>query len=272
MSADHFREFVFFEIFVAMGASLFSGTDVALLYDSIEDLDSKEEIKSRFLGNRLFYSQLGETIAALLATALVLYGLKGPIYGQALVGWIPLFICLSLNEPERERLDQRTHSENFRFIFQELFQKDPLLRQTIVANIFYGMATLVAVWSFQDYWRDNQIPLAWFGFLWAGYNLTVAVVARYAYRIEKILGSTQSVFLIGLLPIGGYLGMGLSGGVLGIIFGLFFQISRGLNQVILKDAINTRVSKSNASYSQFNHRTRNPADLLCPWARHGIPD
>ena len=44
-----------------------------------------------------------------------------------------------------------------------------------------------------------------------------------------------------LLPIIGYFGMASVGGVLGILLSFSFFVSRGLNQVILTDALNSRV-------------------------------
>ncbi len=52
------------------------------------------------------------------------------------------------------------------------------------------------------------------------------------------------VVTVGMLPILGFGGMGLFGTFVGVIFGLCFPICRGLNQVILQDAINSRVPSS----------------------------
>jgi hypothetical protein len=45
-----------------------------------------------------------------------------------------------------------------------------------------------------------------------------------------------------LLPVAGYLGMAWTEAVWGALFCLAFQLSRGLNAVIMRDALNRRVT------------------------------
>ncbi|MCA9000484.1 MAG: hypothetical protein KDB61_01080, partial [Planctomycetes bacterium] len=91
--------------------------------------------------------------------------------------------------------------------------------------------------------------LAYFGYLWAGYNLIVAVVGRFAHQIERVLGTLWTHRAIAFLPVIGYLGMAWVFGagrgtlwwVLGVLMGMAFQVGRGLTQVVLKDELNIRV-------------------------------
>ena len=46
---------------------------------------------------------------------------------------------------------------------------------------------------------------------------------------------------MGVLPVVGYFAMAALGGFIGIVFCFTFFVSRGLNQVILSDALNSRV-------------------------------
>ncbi|MCB0422956.1 MAG: hypothetical protein KDD61_18285, partial [Bdellovibrionales bacterium] len=105
----------------------------------------------------------------------------------------------------------------------------------------WGVSTFIMVWIFQKYWQDGGIDLIYFGFLWAFYNFAVAITSKAAPFLERRWGSHRVVALIGILPIMGYFGMAHLSIYLGIICGLFFQISRGINQVILKDAMNWRM-------------------------------
>ena len=240
--SETFWHFAVFEVFAAVAASMVSGTDVALLYDTMEVLDEKKSKDFSLLGKRLFFMQLGETIASLLTGLLVLYSLTLPAKINAVTAWIPFFAALTLVEPPRKRLSTVTHFGNFRYIWKKLFLDSRELRLILFNLIWYGLATLLAVWTFQDYWKTLEIPLYWFGYLWAGYNLFVALTGRFAHRIEKKLGARVTLLLIGLLPVFGYLGMAFFMSWLGVIVGLFFQIGRGLTQVVIKDALNTRIS------------------------------
>ncbi len=242
-----FWDFAAFELLAAVAVSLYSGTDVALLYDSLEAL-GEPVTQKRLLGRRLFWMQAGETVAALLGGALVLVSLRQVALVNAVVGWVPLLIILGLHEPPRARFDASTHLENLRTIVRELVTESPLLRLILFDLVAYGLATLIAVWAFQGIWKETGVPLGLFGVLWAAYNLVVALVGGSAHRIEQRLGAQATLRLIGWLPVLGYLGMGLCTLRPGIwtalgavLFGFCFQVGRGLTQVVIKDGLNSRV-------------------------------
>lgn len=266
--ARTFPQFIVFEIFAALGASLYSGTDVALVYDTAEALEERATEKGNdagasvseghpeteavavrprdeaiaVLGKRLFYSQTGETAAAIIGGLLVLVSIQLPATINAITAWIPFFIVLTIQEPPRRLLHTGgSHSQRVAHLFRLLFVESPLLRLIMLNLIVYGLGTLVAVWAFQGNWESQEIPLRYFGYLWAAYNLTVALVGRIAHQIERRIGSALVVLFIGLLPVVGYFGMAQTGAVLGVLFGLTFQVGRGLTQVVLRDALNVRV-------------------------------
>jgi len=259
-------DFAAFALLSALATSLRSGTDVALLYDSLEAQGEAAELGSHVLGRRLFWSQSGETSAAFVATAAVaIGGLALPPIVNAITSWAPLLISLTLVEPPRAKLGSG-HGENLRLIVRKLFIETPRVRQVLLTLIAYGLATLLAVWSVQDYWRALEIPLEWFGLLWAGYNLLVALAGRAATRARSAWGARRVVLLIGALPVLGYLGFAACapGGLAktatfqealasvpgivwvagGVLSGCLFQFSRGLTQVVLRDELNQRVDAS----------------------------
>ena len=243
---DGFWHFVVFELIAALAASLRSGTDVALLYDSLEALGD-EGTGTKLLGRKLFWGQTGETAAALVGGGLALASLDLPAVANAATAWVPLLVSLTLVEPPRGKLEG-THRENIRLIARELLRGGRVLRLTFLNLVAYGLATLLVVWAFQGYWGALGLPVWVFGLLWAAYNLAVALTARAAHRIRRRLGRRGVVLAIGVLPVVGYLGMAAcaSGGALlaagGVAFGFAFQVSRGLTQVVVRDELNVRVS------------------------------
>ncbi|MCA9000952.1 MAG: hypothetical protein KDB61_03445, partial [Planctomycetes bacterium] len=84
-----------FELVAALAVSLYSGTDVALQYDSVEALGATEATR-KGLGQRLFWMQSGETMAALVGGWLVLRGLDSVAFWNAVVGWVPFVASLFL--------------------------------------------------------------------------------------------------------------------------------------------------------------------------------
>lgn len=229
------------ELVLALAASLFSGTDVSIIYDSQAALNS-QKASIKLVGRKVFYLQMGETLGGLVGGFLLLISFEAPIWFQALVAWFPILLIVPLKEPPRIRMDRRRHRENVLYVYTSLFKHSRLLNLILLTGMSYGAATLIAVWGFQKYWQQLEIPLIYFGYLWAFSNLTVAVMARYAHKLEVKIGSSLTVIFMTLLPVVGYLGIGWSASVWGLCFCLCFQLSRGINAVVLKDALNRRVS------------------------------
>jgi hypothetical protein len=50
------------------------------------------------------------------------------------------------------------------------------------------------------------------------------------------------ITIVTLLPVVGYWGMAFFFSMVGVLFGFAFQLSRGIGQVLLRDALNARVS------------------------------
>lgn len=252
--ADGFWDFALFQCVAAVSISLYSGSDVALLYDSLEQLGD-EHGRRRALGRRLLWMQSGETLAALLGGLIVLSSLPSVAFWNAILSWLPFLTSLGLVEVPHGALASEGHLANVKRIWRQIFHGHELLRRIMFCLIGYGLSTLLAVWLFQDYWQAMEVPLAAFGYLWAAYNLTVALVGRAAHRVEDAIGPRNVVRLVGILPVIGFGGMALCAWGFetshawpwvwaGIGLGLAFQVGRGLTQVVIKDALNTRVEKS----------------------------
>ncbi|OIO05158.1 MAG: hypothetical protein AUJ52_14195 [Elusimicrobia bacterium CG1_02_63_36] len=229
------------EIVLAIAVSLFSGTDVSMIYDSMAASGStKAPIK--MIGRKVFYQQLGETAGGLVGGWLVLWSLRLPVTVQAFVAWLPVLAVLAMVEPPRERMKRTAHRENLAYIRKSLFGHSALLSLVILNTVSFATATLIAVWAFQKYWQTIGIGIAWFGYLWALSNLIVAITARYAHKLEKALGSAAAVSFMALLPVVGYLGMAWTDAAWGALFCTTFQLSRGVNAVVMRDALNRRVN------------------------------
>jgi len=240
--ASDLTVFIIAEVILGIAISLSSGTDTALIYDTLEALGNKKA-QIKILGKSISYLTLGEGLASLLGSCLLLlaFTVHDLSIISAVVSWVPLFIVLGLKEPKRTKMEGG-HKENTKYVFKKLFKQSKLLNLIIINSVFSFSGTLFAVWIFQKYWENLGIPLIYFGFLWAMTNFFTSICSRYAYKVEKKFGSANVIVFLGLLPIVGYLGMSLVEHVAGVLVCLFFQTSRGLGQVIFRDALNKRVT------------------------------
>jgi MFS family permease len=240
--ADGFEILIVAEIILGAAVSLSSGTDTAIIYDTLLATNSKKA-QIKILGKSIYFLTIGEGIASLLASLLMFlsFTVDDLVYISAYMSWIPFFISLTLVEPPRSLMGSE-HKENLRLIYTKLFKESVLLKLILLNMVFYFAATMLGVWTFQKYWEALHIPIIYFGVLWALTNFAAAYASKTAHKIEKRWGSEKVLIFIGLLPVVSFFGIGLVDHIVGFIFCLLFQVCRGLGQVILKDALNKRVT------------------------------
>ena len=216
------------EIFLGIGMSFISGSDSALLYESLR-AEGAEGLYSRYEGRMNSFAQSGEALGALFAG--VLYA-RAPLLPFVLqIGvWILAFsVTRTMTEPPREKaLFARTHLSEAIRIARYAFVENPGLRATMLLNTILGLASFYPVWLVQPYMQQHSVPLAWFGPVWTGANLTVAVFALMSHRAQRYLGDRCMVLLCFLLILAGYFGLGIVGGVFGFLSYYLLTCMRGL--------------------------------------------
>ncbi len=237
---NSFFDFVIFEIVVGIGMSLQSGCDVAVLFNSAELAGRKNEI-GQFLSKRLSLQNISEGSASLLTAGLTAFTLKLPILVNAFTPWIMVICAFLIQEPPTEKLNRESHLKNFKLIGKALFGHSNLLTWVIISFVVYSFATFCAVWSLQPYWSEKGIKPEYFGLLWAANSFATAIIGFNAKKIETKFGSTLTIIIIATSPIIGYLGLGISGSLLGLVYSLLFPICRGLNGVLFQEALNNRI-------------------------------
>lgn len=237
-------DFLLFEMILGAAMAMASGTDLALIYAWMQQTELKREASTRMMAKRQLYSVVAESVASLLGGALILWGFGWVSGVQVLAAWVPFLIALQLREAPYEKMSER-HRDNFREVLHFLFARERLLRLIFWNLTVWSLSTFVAVWMFQRYWQELKVPLAWFGLLWAGYNLTVGLSGHWVLTLEQKLGSRFVLGLLAALPPLAYALMavflGLNWVWAGLLAGLGFQVSRGIAQVLLRDAFNWRL-------------------------------
>ena len=225
------------EFSLGLALSFISGTDVAILFESLP-LNYSRDLSSRILSHNQMASALGEFSAALICSALITFiSYKELIAIQAVLAWLPLLVALTLREPKRH---QPTHLDikKIKKLWRQLLHEHSFLRLLSFNFVVWLLATYIAVWIVQRYWQEQQIPLVWFGVLWASCNLTIGVTGLFSRSLEKSLGMGKSLLLVGILCTGAYFFMSLVGGAIGVLCGFLIYIARGLNNVISRDLLN----------------------------------
>lgn len=239
--ADGFWGLAMFEVALAIGHSLVSGADIALLYDTELALGRGEQEQRQVVGRLYSVRTVSEGIASLACSVLLLWSMDVAVYVQAVIGWLPLLFTFALVEPPGERLADVGHRDNMVRICRYLMTHSTVLRLGFLALCVWSLTTFYAVWLLQKIWEQQGLGLIHFGYLWGALSLVAAVAGRWAHKAEAAMGSTGLLLFIGLAPAVGYLGLDAFGIVGGFFASMTFWISRGFGMVVLRDALNRRI-------------------------------
>jgi len=242
--ADTFVDFLVYEFILGVGFSLISGADLALLYDTelyLASIGAKDRAGAgKSLSRLISIEAAASGIAGIVASILLIWSLDWVVWVQAVTGFLPFVLGLFLVEPPRPGRTVN-HRESARRIVGLLLFDKPVVAWTAFAISVFGLLAVYVFWIYQKYWELQGIPIGQFGYIWAGFALTVSLAARYSSALEKKLGYRKLLVLIAALPLLGLLGMAFGQGWLGLLFGLAIQVSRGISMSLFYEALNRRV-------------------------------
>ena len=225
--ATSFAHVMLAEILLGTALAFISGSDSALLYETLKSEGAEQEY-ARHQGRMSGYAQGGEALGAIFAGVLYAYAPVLPFVLQVGVWLLALLLTRTMIEPLRIITSPASHLTEALHSARYVFVENKALRYNILLNSFLGLSSFYPVWLIQPYMQQAGVPLTWFGPVWSGANLTVAVFALASHRAAAYLGDRFMVLLFLLLIGVGYWGLGSIGGVWGFLFYYLLTVMRGL--------------------------------------------
>lgn len=238
-SASHsFEGFLCAEIILGIGGSFISGSDSALLYDSLA-ADKKEHSYLQYEGRITSLGNFAETFAAIGGGLIAAYLSYRSVYiAQTMIASIAIPAAILLKEPPRERLLSRPSFKQIISIsYQSLFI-NLKLSSTICFSAVIGTATLCMAWTAQVYFVHSGLTENSITPLWVFLNLAAALVAAYAGKIHDYLGPRLAMLVIVFAIPCGYIFLGILPFYAALFSLFFFYFVRGYATPLLKDLVN----------------------------------
>jgi len=225
--ATSFAHVMVAEILLGTALAFISGSDSALLYETLK-ADGSEQEYARHQGRMSGYAQGGEALGALFAGVLYAYAPALPFVLQVGVWLLALLLTRTMVEPVRIITSPASHLAEALRSARYVFVGNTALRYNLLLNTFLGIASFYPVWLIQPYMQQAGVPLTWFGPVWSGANLTVAFFSLISHRAAGYLGDRVMVILFLVLIGVGYFGLGVIGGLWGFLFYYLLTSMRGL--------------------------------------------
>lgn len=233
-----FWGFLIAELTLGTAQSFISGSDSALLYDTLKS-KNKEDQYIKYEGRVLALGNFAETIAAVAGGFIAHISLRSTFYAQTAVTFIAIPAAIALIEPQKTHEIVKTGFKHILKVVKfSLFESKELALNILLSSII-GCATLTMAWFLQAYLAQIQNFTEYqIGIAWSVVNLTVGISTFFAYRIEKRLGVKTTVLLIIFIISGSYVYLGYDESIAAFVIILSFYFTRGLATPVLKDYIN----------------------------------
>ncbi len=243
--ADSFSEVLVAELILGASWAFISGSDNALLFETLRYKECEEQYAT-YDGRMASCAQTGEAMGALAAGVMYAYWPLLPFLCQIVVWSVCLLLCLSFFEPPGEAtISSHSHLSEALATCHLAFRQSNVIRSTIFLGTVLGLSSFYTVWLIQPYMQLNEVPVEWFGPVWAGANLSVALGAMLSQRVITVLKPAGSVLLFAGMVATGYLGLSLAGGTWCFLFYYVLTLMRGIQGPYMRSRLQNAGNRAN---------------------------
>jgi predicted MFS family arabinose efflux permease len=240
--ASGFWGFFVAEMILGLGASLVSGTDSALLYDTLSHLERENEYIQKE-GRLVSIGNFSEGTASVIGGLLAVISLRMPLYVEAVIALLSIPVAWSLVEPPRHTYDaSRGNMRAIMDIVQFALHGNREVKWLILYSSVVGASTLTMVWFIQPYLKLAGLPVVMFGIVWASLQYFVGFFSLSAHTIEQRVGKKTVVLSLIFLSVLGYILLGMFQSLWAAVFILLFYFVRGIASPMFKGYINALIS------------------------------
>ncbi len=239
-----FYAFAIAQVLVGIGGSLMSGSDSAIIYDTLLETNSKTTY-TKIEGKAYAIGNFSEAFAGILGGFLAIGSIYMPIYVQTFILFFSIPIAFTLIEPNMRKENKLDRSFNAILeVVRFAIIDNKKLKWLIIYSSAMGVATLSMAWFAQPFFKAINTPLAYFGVLWAALNFSAGITSFNAHQLSYKYNVYKVLFFISLSMTISFIMLGYNNSFIGLIFILFIYLLRGLVTPILRNAINENTSSN----------------------------
>jgi len=233
-------QFICAEILLAVAASMRSGTDSALLYDSLQYLKKETSYMAKE-GRADLFARIGSSSSSLAGGILGTMSLILPFYINIISGLLLVIISLTIKDVPTTHI--KTDGNPFQGIASTIkfTAQHRGIRSVILYSSFIFSTGLISLWLYLKFYKESQLPLAVHGILFAAFGLLSGFGAAQSHKINKRLRGMRTFgppILIGIILIVVSLFTGIIPSIISVCHGFFW----GYTGPLVFDYINKRIS------------------------------
>lgn len=239
-----FWPFLIAKVISAIGVSFGSGTNQALLYDSLKKLNREEEHK-KISGKANTISKVSMAFVFIVGAYLFSLNYKLPAIASLPLIILGFVLTFFLKEPYIS--DKKLNMENSLSHLTEglkFFKNSYYLKYLAFFTLLIGSVISIMLSISSKYFEAVLIPIALIGLVSFVMSLLAAYSSKRAHRLEEQLGERKSIFTITVLTFLSVFLMSFLMPYIGILFFLVLSLVQGFYKVIIGDYVNRHVESS----------------------------
>ena len=234
----NFYHFLIAELFFALSVSFTSGTTSAFIFDTLQNLGEEKQYK-KIWGNALFYGMIALAVSNSLGGLIAKIDLRYTLYASIPFFALMIPLLFTMEEPKRYKIIiQQGYTKELLSILKITFLQNKKVRWIIIySGVIYAF-NQSALWLYQPYFKVSGLDIAYFGIVFAGFQMVAAFSSKYAHKIEEKLGQKYSLAMLTFLVAGSYFLMSNFIFLFSFSFCFIQQFVRGFKNAVVTDYIN----------------------------------
>ncbi|MBD3355309.1 MFS transporter [Candidatus Woesearchaeota archaeon] len=202
ISHPHILVFLFAEFMWAMGLALMSGSDDAIVYDSLKKF-KKEHRSKKIFANISSYHILAISVGAPIGSLIAgFFGVKWAMGMMIVPFTIAAVIGLTLKEPKAKRKVESKRYLNILVGGAGYLKNHKILRLLALDSALVAALAFFIVWIYQLKLTELGIPIAFFGFVHAGIAGSQILVMQNFAKLERLFKGKKRYLLWSALIAG----------------------------------------------------------------------
>ncbi|MDK2951786.1 MAG: hypothetical protein PWQ77_1451 [Kosmotogales bacterium] len=236
-------DFIYFalaETLFGIGLTFSSGSDSAILYESLVSISRKDEYQR--IETKVFFNiYIGQAIGSISSSLLYTVSPNLPFYVSFLFMLTAGVISIAFIEPVKMEKNDNSY---FRHMIEgfKISLKNPRIRWALYAAAIVGFSIRISYWLYEPYFKGVGIDIAWYGTIFFAYNVVCAVSSRMLIKKFENKRQRKIIVFLGMILGFSFLLPLLFFGFFGIGLIALGQISRGLYRPVMNFYINNQVS------------------------------
>jgi MFS family permease len=191
--------FMICEIFLGFGFSMCSGTESALLYDTLH-ADGKASDYRKKESHAEFFARLGAALSSVAGGFIASVSLRLPFFFNAASAvMIPLSAAFMRDVKTAEVRRSGVMKEIINAVLFSI--RHPVILSAGFVSGAVLTCGIISIWGYFLILPDLEIPLSAYGLLFFFFQISSALGARFSHSISAFIGKKKTLALLLLIPV-----------------------------------------------------------------------